>query len=97
MRLLRAASLAAATDEERPMVIGEITPGNSTALRSGIRISASSGIGRKASAVERLPAWLSSPAASMGSRFDSLPASFCARNPRYLPVMATRIYASCLN
>ena len=44
MRLLRAASLAAATDEDRPMVIGEITPGNSTALRSGMRISASSGM-----------------------------------------------------
>ena len=62
MSSLRAASCTAATDEERPTVIGEITPGNSTALRSGTRISASSGIGRRASAVERLPGRLSSAA-----------------------------------
>ena len=42
-----AAARAAATELARPTVTGEITPGNSTALRNGTMISASSGIGRR--------------------------------------------------
>ena len=77
------------------MVIGEITPGNSTALRSGIRISASSGIGRTASAVERLLRL------SLAGRFDGL--SFdrflLLPAPEFHDISrsATRIYASPLN
>ena len=49
-RSVRTASCAAATEDARPTVIGEITPGNSTVLRIGMMISASSGSGFNADA-----------------------------------------------
>ncbi len=53
LRDWRTASLAAAMEELRPTATGEITPGNRTAFRIGMRIRASSGIGRTASYVPR--------------------------------------------
>ncbi len=44
-RCSRSACCAAAIDFGRPMVMGATTPGNSTVLRTGMMISASSGIG----------------------------------------------------
>src|SRR5687768_9237092 len=46
-RCERAASCAAARELSRPMVTGRITPGNSTKLRTGRMMSASSGKGRE--------------------------------------------------
>jgi hypothetical protein len=48
LRSLRTASWAAATETARPTVTGEITPGNSTVLRIGMTIIASSGSGLSA-------------------------------------------------
>ena len=52
-RCRRAASCAAARERSRPTVIGSTTPGNSTTLRTGRMMSASSGSGRDLALVLR--------------------------------------------
>jgi hypothetical protein len=91
-------------EELRPTATGEITPGNSTAFLIGMRIRASSGMGRTASDVERLrrPGFALAPISplsratfflrrnSIGPTCGRNPGNQVAENPKYAKGLARR-------